>query len=103
MRARVKIVVGVASQHDLRLLAVANWDWDQRSSKQMVFTVRISSLPEASGFLHAIAERVHDEDGGRQHDAALRCAGQIAAPDAFPSWDAIHVKHEGIDPLHLGV
>ena len=50
--------------------------------------------------LNAIAERVHDEDRARHHQAALGDAGKIGSAHALAARNAVHVEEEGVDPLH---
>ena len=65
--------------------------------------VAVAGLPQAAGLLHAIAERVHDEDRGRHHQPALGDAEQIGSADALAARNAVHVEQEDVDPLHPGI
>ena len=74
---RVELILGVDDHHDLRVPAVADRDRDERPREKVAVMVPVAGFPEAAGLLNAIAERVHDENRGRHHDAALGDADEI--------------------------
>ena len=102
-RARVEIFPDIDHHNDLRVPAVADGNWNQGAAQEVALVVRIAGLPQPPGFLHAIAERVHDEDRRRHHQSAFDDAEQVGAADALAARNTVHVEQEGVDPLHRGV
>ena len=82
-RTGVDLILAVDGHHGLRMSAVADRDRHQRLAQKMAVVIAIAGLPQAARLLHAIAERVHDENRGRHHQAALGDAEQIGPANAL--------------------
>src|SRR5262245_21870816 len=101
--ARIELLLGVDDHHDLCVPTVADGDLDQRLRQKVAVVVPVAGFPEAAGLLNAIAERVHDENRGRHHEAALGDADEIGPAYALAARNAVHIEQESVDPLYPGV
>ena len=96
----VDLILAVDDHHGLSVFAVADGNRHQRLAQKMAVVIAVAGLPQAARLLHAIAERVHDEDRRRHHQAVLGDAEQIRPANALAAGDAIHVEQNDVDPLH---
>ncbi len=99
-RTGVDLILAVDDHHGLSMPAVADGNRHQRLAEKMAVVIAVAGLPQAARLLHAIAERVHDEDRGRHHEAVLGDAEQIGPANALAAGNAVHVEQKGVDPLH---
>ena len=99
-RTGVDLILAVDGHHGLRMSAVADGDRHQRLAQKMAVVIAVAGLPQAARLLHAIAERIHDENRGRHHQAVLGDAEQVRPANAFAAGNAIHVEQNDVDPLH---
>ena len=75
--AGIELVL-VLDRHDhLPMPAVADGNRNESAAEQVTVVVQIAGLPQAAGLLHAIAERIHDEDRGWHHESVCDGTRQI--------------------------
>ncbi len=96
----VDLILAVDDHYGLSVFAVADGDRHQRLAQKMAVVIAVAGLPQTARLLDAIAERVHDEDRHRHHQAVLGDGEQIRPAYSLAAGNAIHVEQNDVDPLH---